>query len=841
MQFCKLLALRGPNIWAQFPVLEAWLDLGDLKESPSNKLPGFNERLMRGLPSLVEHRCSEGVPGGFFQRLREGTWQGHIVEHVALELQTLAGTPVGFGRTRESTTKGVYKVVVECHCEELGRAALETARRLCLAAVKDEAFDVPGEIEKLRRLYQPLALSPEIAALIKAAKKRRLPVHILNEAGLLQLGHGARQRRLQGCQSDRTSAAAMAIARDNHLTRSLLKAVGVPVPPGELVCSADDAWETAQELGLPVAIRPHFGPCPPAWSRLETEPQIRAAFQAASTGGASVLVERLVPSSHWRLLTVGHRLVAAVQRAHGERIEATAQVHADVAARATESARVIGLDVAGIDLIAENIGRPLEEQDGVVVGVDAQPDLQEFLDATVGEPRPAAEAVVANLFPEGDTGRIPLVAVTGTNGKTTTTRLTAHLLRRVHAPVGMTCSEGIYIGDRMIEAGDCSGPKSARAILQHPEVKAAVLETARGGILREGLGFDRCHVAVITNIAQADHLGLGDIQTPEQVAMVKQTLVEVVLPEGAAVLNANDPLVAAMAEHCRGGLIYFALDGAHPVLAKHRAAGKRVAFTRHHQIILAEGDREIPLVALARVPLTHGGRVGFNVENSLAAASAAWAVGIPLEEIRSSLESFAAVLDLVPGRFNLLDYRGATILIDYAHNISALEYVIEVLKQFPHTRRSAVYAVPGDRQDDVIMRQGELLGDAYDRVILYEDTELRGRKDGEIFALMRRGMAGGRRVREILEVRGNLKATEVALANLHPGELLVIQPEFPDVTAKYIQRRLAAGTGGREVNLSEVLAAPHRTVTVACTPARSAIEPRDRRRGKGIGAVPQPG
>ncbi|HEV3262998.1 MAG TPA: Mur ligase family protein [Gemmataceae bacterium] len=805
MEFRKVLALRGPNIWAQFPVLEAWLDLGALKDSPSDQLPGFNQRLMTWLPSLIEHRCSEGVRGGFFQRLRTGTWQGHILEHVALELQTLAGTPVGFGRTRESATAGVYKVVVECDCEELGLAALEVARRLCLAAVHDVPFDVAGEIGALRELWRRVAPTPETAAIVKAANKRRIPVHSLNGEELLQLGHGVWRRRLRGALTEHTSAVAESVAGDYHLTRSLLQAVGVPVTPGAIVRSAAEAWEAAEDLGLPVTIRPRYGDgCPPEGSRLETQAQVLAAFQAASADGDPVLIERVVSGSAWRLLVLAGRVVAAVQRVGGQTHEVSPQVHPQVAARAAESARVVGLDTAGIDLVAEDIGRPLEEQGGVVRAVHARPALEEFLRPTAGEPRPVAEALLAGLFPEGHNGRIPLVSVTGTNGKTTTTRLTAHILGRVYCPVGMTCSEGIYLGDRLIAAGDCTGPKSARAVLQHPAAAAAVLETARGGILREGLGFDRCHVAVITNIGKADHLGLSDIQTPAQVAQVKRTTLEVVLPGGAAVLNANDPLVAALAESCRRGVIYFALDGNHPVLVQHRTAGQRVAFVRHNEIMLAEAERELPLVSLGRVPLTHGGRVGFNVENSLAAASAAWAVGIPLEQIRSGLETFAAVLNQVPGRFNLLDYHGATVVIDYAHNISALEYVIEVLKQFPHTRRSAIYAVPGDRQDDVIMHQGELLAGAYDRVILYEDTELRGRQDGEIFALMRRGMAAGRRVREILEVRGNLKATDAALAGLRPGELLVVQPEFPDVTAAYFSRLL--GAGAREITLEEAFA-----------------------------------
>ncbi len=368
----------------------------------------------------------------------------------------------------------------------------------------------------------------------------------------------------------------------------------------------------------------------------------------------------------------------------------------------------------------------------------------------------------------------------------------------------MTCSEGIYIGERLIEAGDCSGPKSARAILQHPEVQAAVLETARGGILREGLGFDKCTVAVVTNIAKADHLGQGDIHTAEQVAKVKRTPVDVVLLEGAAVLNAADPLVAEMAEHCKGQVIYFARDGGQPLIEQHRAAGKRAVFVCDEQIVFAEGGRETSLISLDRIPLTHGGRVGFNVENSLAAAAAAWAVGVPLQVIRAGLETFGSVLDQVPGRFNLFEYRGATVIVDYAHNISALEYVLDVLRAFPHVERSVVYAVPGDRSDDVIIYQGELLGNAYDRVIIYEDTELRGRPDGAIFALMRKGLAKGSRVREVLEIRGNLRAIEQALARVRRGELLVIQPEFPDEGADYFRRLTNAGA--REVTLDRAWA-----------------------------------
>ncbi|MFL5245363.1 MAG: cyanophycin synthetase family protein [Gemmataceae bacterium] len=806
MDILKVQALRGPNIWANFPVLEAWVDLGPYKDSGSDEIPGFNDRLMNWLPSMVEHRCSIGERGGFFERLRRGTYPAHILEHITLELQCLAGTEVGFGRARETAKEGIYKVVVEYEDEQFAKAALEAARRLWRAAVHDEPFDVAGEIEKLRELNRRLSPPPATQAIVTAAKKRRIPVRFLNCEGLIQLGHGARQHRLQGSRTDRTSATAESIARDNHLTQSLLQAIGVPVPSGALADSAEAAWETAQELGLPVSIRPRFRrERRPEWDQLQTKEATQNAYrQASNDGDDPVLVERALAGYVHRLLVTDNRVVAAVRHINNEVSDVSHQLHPANAVRAVEAARAIGLDITTVEVITPDIGRPMEEVGGAVVAVHDQPDLNEFLQPVPDAVHPVASAIVASLFPEGENGRIPVISITGTNGKTTTTRLIAHILARQYSSVGMTCSEGIYIGDRLIEAGDCSGPKSAKVVLQHPEVQAAVLETARGGILREGLGFDKCAVAVVTNIAKADHLGQGDIHTAEQVAKVKRTPVDVVLPKGAAVLNASDPLVADMAQHCRGQVIYFSRDPRHPLIGEHRAAGKRAVSVRHNQIVFADGSRETSLIALDRIPLTHGGRVGFNVENSLAAAAAAWAIDVPLEEIRAGLETFGSVLDQVPGRFNLFDYNGATVIVDYAHNISALEYVLEVLRPFPHGERSAVYAVPGDRSDDVIIYQGELLGNAYDRVIIYEDTELRGRPDGAIFALMRQGLAKGSRVREISEVRGNLRAIEQALTRVRPGELLVIQPEFPDEGADYFRRLINAGA--REVTLDRAWA-----------------------------------
>jgi UDP-N-acetylmuramyl tripeptide synthase len=621
MEFRRVRLLGGPNIWANFAVLEAWVDLGPLKDSPSDELPGFNECLMAWLPSLIEHRCSVGARGGFFERLRRGTWQAHILEHVALELQSLAGTPVGFGRTRETHEDGVYKVALEFEYEDLGRASLEVGRDLCLAAVYDRPFDVEAAIAGMRELAQRLRPPATETALIQAARHRHIPICRLDEPEEFLLGHGVSQQRVS-------------------LASSL----------------------------------------------------------------------------------------------------------------------------------------------------------------------PSVEACVDRLFPRGESGRIPIAAITGVNGKTTTTRLIAHILTRTQRCVGMTCTEGIYIDGERIEAGDCSGPLSAHLILHDPRVETAVLETARGGILRAGLGFDRCDVAVVTNIAEGDHLGIGDIETVEQLARVKRTIVDVVAPDGHAILKADDPLVAEMASYCPGSVVFFARDGQHPVLAEHRSRGGRAAFVRDRRIILAEGAQEIPLVSLENVPLTHGGYVGFQVENALAAAAATWVLGVPCEVILAGLETFVADLDRAPARFNLLEYNGALLVMDYGHNTSALASLIETFDTLPHKFRSAVYSAAGDRRDADLVRQGELLGDAFDRVILYEEENcMRGRAYGEINSLFRKGLAGRRRIKHIEEVRGAIASMEHALATARPGELVLVQVDLVDETMELMHRYLEAGGSCRQIDLREVL------------------------------------
>ncbi|MCY2963944.1 MAG: cyanophycin synthetase, partial [Planctomycetota bacterium] len=740
MEIRKILTLRGPNIWSRHPVLEAWVDLQDLKDSPSTSIPGFNERLMSWLPSMIEHRCSYGERGGFFQRLRDGTYPAHILEHVSLELQTLAGTPVGFGKARETSEEGVFKVVMRYRDEQVARACLLAGRELLLAAIYDRPYNVEAEVKRLHGLVDRVCLGPSTLAIVAAAEARGIPTRRLNSGSLVQLGQGIAQRRIWTAETDQTSAIAESIAQDKELTKSLLRAVGVPVPEGRVVDTPEDAWEAASEIGVPVVVKPRdANHARGVFTNLTARHDIEKAFQGASREGSGVIVERFAAGDEHRLLVVGDDLVAAVrgeavtvsadgqltlrelidtqlnsdprrgedesfplsfieydevtllqlerqgftpdsvppagttilvQRNDNLSIDVTDLVHPTVALHAVLAAKTVGLDIAGLDIVATDISQPLEEQGAVVVEVNAGPGLLMHLKPSVGKPRPVGDAIVGMLFPGTANGRIPIVSVTGTNGKTTVTRLINHLLTHQNRAVGETTSDGINVMGRRIEGGDCSGPRSARKVLLNPLVEAGVFEAGRGGILREGLGFDRCDVAVVTNIAGCDHLGQSYVDTPEQMFSVKRCGVDVVLPTGAAVLNAADPQTAQMADLSAGAVIFFCLEPNHPVVAAHVAAGKRAVVLEEGAIVLVEGASKQSVLPANQVPLTWAGRLGFQIENVLAATAAAWHLGLSLEQLRSGLESFAGGPTQLPGRFNTFETKGATVVVDDCHNPS---------------------------------------------------------------------------------------------------------------------------------------------------------------------------
>lgn len=857
MDIRKLYVLRGPNIWSRNPVIEAWVDLGPLRDSPSSTLPGFNDRLMSWLPSLIEHRCSEGYRGGFFQRLRWGTYLAHILEHVTLELQTLAGSVVGYGRARETSRPGVYKVVVRYQEETLGCEALETARRLLLAAVYDQPFDVPAEINRLHQLADRYLLGPSTAAIVNAAHKRGIPTRRLNSGSLVQLGYGAKQRRIWTAETDQTSAIAESIAQDKELTKSMLKAAGIPVPNGRIAVSQDDAWVAAQEIGLPVVVKPRdANHARGVFIDLAEEHQVKTAFVEAMKEGSGVIVEQYAPGAEHRLLVVGNKMVAAsrgdsayiigdgVHTAgelidlqvnsdprrgedetaplipvlrdsvtasvldrqgwkfddvipEGKRVlvrrhdrleeDVTDIVHPSIVEHAVLATQIIGLDISGIDLVVEDISRPLEEQKGMFVEVNAGPGLLMHLEPTVGQPRPVGEAIVDHLFPAGETGRIPIVSVTGTNGKTTTCRIIARILKEAGRHVGMATSDGVTVDGRTIDVGDCAGPRSAKNVLLNPMVDAAVFESARGGILREGLGFDKCDVAVVTNIGGGDHLGQWDINTPEEMFRVKRSPVDVVLPTGAAVLNAADPLVVKMAGLSGGRTILFGLNPELPAIVEHLQAGKSAVTTRDGAIVLCEGETETRLMPLRDVPCTHGGRVGFQIENALAAAAAAWSLGVSLDHIRAGLHAFQGNILDDPARFSVFEVAGKTLIVVDCRNASALAAIIQSLPEFPHRARIAVYSGEQDRRDEDLLEQGRLLGASFDRVVLCEIEEETVRPLGDVARLLRTGIEESKRDVRVDEVRDWSSAVDLAWRTLTAGELLVVQTSTIPKTVRKIQ------------------------------------------------------
>jgi len=712
MKFLKVMSLHGPNIWTYRPVLEAWVDIGALEDSPSNTIPGFYERLTTWLPALVEHRCGVGERGGFLLRLREGTWPGHILEHVTIELQNLAGMQTGFGKARETSTRGVYKVVVRSRHATVSRACLEAARDLVMAAIEDRPFDVPSTIAKLREIADSYCLGPSTACIVDAATERKIPAIRLNEGNLVQLGYGAKQHRIWTAETDQTSAISESISSDKDLTKSLLQACGVPVPEGRLVESPEDAWEAAEEIGVPVVVKPRDGNHGRGvTTELMTREEVETAYKLALDEGNGVIVERFVRGNEHRLLVVGGRVVAAargesasvvgdgrstvtelidnqinidprrgttdadplnlilvdedpavrfellrqgfqadsippkgvqvlIQRNGNVAFDVTDQVHPSIAAAASLAALIVGLDIAGVDLVVEDVSRPFSEQRGGIVEVNAGPGLLMHLKHADGEARPVGKAIVDSLFSAADSGRIPIVGVTGTYGKSTVARIVACLLHLSGKYVGLTCNEGLFLDQRRVEKGDRASWAAAHKILINRSVDAAVLVNSARSILSEGIAYDRCQVGVVTNIIGAEGLDKFYIHNTEQVYNVLRTQVDIVLSDGVAVLNANDPLVLKMAELCDGSVILFAQDPEIPAITEHRAQGGRAVFVRYGRLVMATGKDELTLVEMASIPLLNTGAAAFQVENVLAAVGAAWALGLSQELIRTGIETF---------------------------------------------------------------------------------------------------------------------------------------------------------------------------------------------------------
>ncbi len=873
MEVSRIRALRGPNIWSRHTAIEAVVACTD-QERSVNQLEGFEKRLRALFPGIGPLRHdSQAGPASL----------AHVLEAAGLSLQSQAGCPVTYSRTTATAEPGIYQVVIEYTEENVGRRAFALAQDLIQTALytaegekgsENESgneseitsgrdFDIESAIAELRELDEDERLGPSTGAIVEAAVKRKIPYRRLTSGSLVQFGWGSKQRRIQAAEVDTTSAVAESIAQDKDLTKTLLRAAGVPVPLGRPASDVDDAWAAALEIGLPVVVKPQDGNQGKGVTvNITSRDQLDLAYKAAVDIG-EVLVEKFLPGNDFRLLVVGDKLVAAARRdppqvigdgvhsvrqlveivnadprrgtghstsltkirfddiaiarlglqnlapdsvpTKGQRVilrnnanlstggtatDVTDDVHPEVAARAVAAAQMVGMHICGVDVVCESVLRPLEEQHGGIVEVNAAPGLRMHLAPSYGKGRQVGEAMISHLYETNDAGRIPVVAVTGTNGKTTTARLLSHLFSANGWRVGMTNTDGVYVNGRQIDSGDCSGPKSARNVLLNPDVDAAVFETARGGILREGLGFDRCQVAVVTNVGQGDHLGLNYINTVEDLAVVKRVIVQNVAEDGFAVLNAADPVVAAMADSCPGQVIFFARDRNHPVMATHRAQGRRTVYVDGDAIIFAEGAwrEQLPL---RDVPITRNGTIGFQIGNVMAAAAAAWGVGLNWDTIRRGVASFVNDSDNAPGRFNVMEFNGATVIADYGHNPDAMRALVSAVEAMPAQRRSVVISGAGDRRDEDITEQTSILGQAFDSVVLYEDACQRGRADGEVVALLRQGLSGAVRTRQIDEVQGEFNAIDLALGRLEPGDLCLVLVDQVEEALAHLARKVA--------------------------------------------------
>jgi len=873
---------RGPNYWSYEKAVHLLVDLGSLEERPSNTLPGMVDELLRLLPGLEGHTCSTGRRGGFVERLREGTWLGHVAEHVALQLQREAGGEQRRGKTRSAGEPGRYHVIYGYGDDRVGVAAGHLAVRLLNHLVETEPdFDFEAALERFLLDGERTAFGPSTQAIIDEASTRDIPFIRLNEYSLVQLGQGVHQQRIRATMTSRTSSLAVDVAGDKELTGQLLAAAGLPVPRSLSVRTAEDAVRQAERIGYPVVVKPLDGNHGRGVHLDVRDPAaVRAAFDDARAEArrGTVLVESHVTGNDYRVLVVGGSMVAVAERvpAHvigdgkhtvaelveltnadprrgvghekvltrirvdaaaaelvraqgydldqvldqgvmvkltltgnmstgGISIDRTDEAHPDNVEIAEEAARVVGLDVAGIDFIAPDIAEPVRETGGAIVEVNAAPGFRMHTHPTVGEPQYVAKPVVDLLFPPGSPSRIPIVAVTGTNGKTTSARMIAHIFKGMGRKVGLTSTDGILIDERLVLRADASGPRSARMVLQNPRVDFAVFEVARGGILREGLGYERNDVGVVLNVS-GDHLGLRGIDTLRQLAAVKQVVVEAVPRDGYGVLNADDPLVAAMRRHCSGDLVYFSMRQANELVEDHCRGGGRAFVLEDGRlgegIVLRQGRHHTLVVPVSAVPASFGGRARMNLANALAAAAAAHAAGAHLHDIRAGLRSFTTSYEVAPGRLNLFELDGFRVLLDYCHNVAGMRMLgdfVERLTEPPPGgdivahRRIAVVASPGDRRDRDIRELGETAAAFFDILIVREDVSRRGRERGAAAELLAAGagaaMHDGARCRAVDVVPDELEAARLALDRANPGDLVVLCADRAETVVHELQTR----------------------------------------------------
>lgn len=816
MKIIDIKAMRGPNYWSirRHKLIVMKIDLEEMEEMPTNKIDGFAERLEKMFPTMYEHQCSENKPGGFFQRVQEGTWMGHVIEHVALEIQTLAGMDTGFGRTRTTGEHGIYNVVFNYEEEKVGIYAAKAAVRICQAIADNQNYDLADDIQTMREIREDERLGPSTGSIVDEAKSRGIPWIRLNRHSLVQLGYGVNQKRIQATVSSTTSNIAVEIACDKEETKNLLEAASIPIPRGTIIYDEEDMDAAIKRIGYPIVMKPVNGNHGRgATINIQNREQAVEALAAAKKISRGVICEKFITGFDFRLLVINYKLVAAAKRTPacvvgdgkstikqlidivnsdprrgyghekvltaikldemtmnilkdknltleevlpkdeilylkktanlstgGTSTDVTDIVHPYNIFMAERIAKIIGLDICGIDIMAPDLSTPIKENGGAVLEVNAAPGFRMHIAPAEGLARNVAEPVIDMLYPPGSTARIPIIAVTGTNGKTTTTRLMAHIVKTMGHKVGFTTTDGIYVQNRMLEQGDCTGPVSAEFILKDPTVDFAVLECARGGILRAGLGFHKCDIAIVTNVA-ADHLGLKDINTLEDMARVKAVVPESVMPGGYAILNADDDLVYNMRKSLDCKIALYSLDENNPRIIEHCNRGGLAAIVENGYVTICKGTWRIRVDKVVNIPLTFSGKAIFMIQNILPTLIAGFIRNFKIEDLRLALETFIPSPTQTPGRMNLFQFKKFQVMVDYAHNTAGFQAVGKFLDKIETAPKIGIIAGVGDRRDEDIYNLGKQAAHMFDKIIIRQDKNLRGRSEQEIIDLMTKGIA----------------------------------------------------------------------------------------------------
>jgi len=815
MKIVEIKVMRGPNYWSigRRKLIVMKLDIEGLEELPTNKIEGFSQCIENLMPSLFEHRCSEGKEGGLFIRIKEGTWMGHVIEHIALELQTLAGMECGYGRTRGTGTKGVYNVVFSYMEEAVGIYAAKAAVKIAEALIKGQQYDLENDIRSMRELRESVRFGPSTGSIVDEAIARDIPFIRINKDSLVQLGYGKNQVRFRATMTDRTSSIAVDLASDKDETKRMLKDAAIPVAKGVCISSPDDLEEAVNDLGFPLVFKPLDGNHGKGASiNVKTMEEAKAAFDHAKKYSRKIIIERFITGFDFRVLVINHRFIAAALRepanvvgdgkstiqqlideenkdprrgyghenvlteisvdretldqlakknytletvlkkdelcylkgtanlsTGGTSTDVTDIIHPHNIFICERISRVIGLDICGIDIMASDLTEPLEKTGGVVLEVNAAPGFRMHLAPAKGLPRNVAAPVIDMLYPAGKSCRIPIIAITGTNGKTTTTRLIAHIVKDNGYRVGFTTSDGIYVQNSMLTKGDTTGPVSAEFILKDPTVEFAVLETARGGILRAGLGFGRCDVGVVTNI-QEDHMGLSDIHTLKEMARVKGVVIESVKRDGYAVVNADNEHCVTIGKEARCNVAYFSMDENNPVIKEHCKNGGIAAIYENGYITIKKGDWKFRVEKASSIPLTFGGRVTFMIYNVLAATLASYVYGFKTQDIATSLTTFIPSAAQTPGRMNIFDFKDYKVMIDFAHNADGFRGIKEFLATIESPAKIGIITGTGDRRDEDIRDLGRISAEMFDHIIIRQDKFLRGREAEEIVKLLVEGI-----------------------------------------------------------------------------------------------------